>query len=213
MDFRPIHIMEFVAPDMMRHPKPSPYRSSISFVVKHALDVHDMVRTSRVISYENLAMTGMTVLDGLDKRVNIIVHDKTFINKLLLGFWPQWQLHLYWLLLIGGILFVFTKDNKNPYCEWFCPFGAAQECLGIIGGAKVHPSNRIRMMGRWFQRILALGAIVLALIYRNPSVSSYEVFGAFFHLIGANYQFILLGLVLIAALFIRRPWCGYSWPY
>ena len=144
------------------------------------------------------------------------VYNKPFtlvlVNKLLLGFWPEWQLHLYWYLLIAGILFIYTVDNRNPYCEWFCPFGATQECLGVIGGAKKRLPDRLNKILRWFQRFLALGAVVLALIFRNPGISSYEVFGAFFHLIGTNFHFILLGIVLVASLFIRRPWCSYLCP-
>jgi polyferredoxin len=134
------------------------------------------------------------------------------INKMLLGFWPEWQLHLYWYLLLAGILFVYTADNRNPYCEWFCPFGSAQECLGIIGGVKARIPDPAHSLLRWFQRFLALGAITIALLYRNPSISSYEVFGAFFRLIGTNFHFILLGIVLLASLFIRRPWCSYLCP-
>ena len=134
------------------------------------------------------------------------------INKMLLGFWPEWQLHLYWYLLLAGILFVYTIDNKNPYCEWFCPFGATQECLGVIGGAKVRIPDPYHSLLRWFQRALALSVIVVALFYRNPGISSYEVFGVFFRLIGSNFQFVLLGIVLIVALFIKRPWCSYLCP-
>ncbi len=135
-----------------------------------------------------------------------------FINKLLLGFWPQWQTHLYWYLLIGGILFVFTVDNKNPYCEWFCPFGAAQECMGLIGGAKVRSPRRYRELLKWLQRGLAWSAILLALLFRNPGLSSYEIFGVLFDLEGSSLQFGLLGIVLVAALFIKRPWCRYLCP-
>jgi polyferredoxin len=134
------------------------------------------------------------------------------INRMLLGFWPQWQIDLYSYLLLAGILFVYTVDNKNPYCEWFCPFGATQECLAVIGGSKKRLPKSIHDSLRWFQRALSLGAIVIALLYSNPSISSYEVFGAFFHLIGTNFHFVLLGMVLIAALFIRRPWCSYLCP-
>ena len=134
------------------------------------------------------------------------------INKILLGYWPKWQLDLYWYILLGGIVFITLIDNRNPYCDWFCPFGATQECLGVIGGAKKRFSDRIHSSLRWFQRLIALGAILMALIFRNPSVSSYEVFGAFFRLIGTNFLFILLALVLIMSLFIRRPWCSYLCP-
>jgi len=134
------------------------------------------------------------------------------INKILLGYWPKWQLDLYWYILLGGIVFITLIDNRNPYCDWFCPFGATQECLGVIGGAKKRISDRIHFSLRWFQRLIALGAILMALFFRNPSVSSYEVFGAFFRLIGTNFLFILLAVVLFVSLFIRRPWCSYLCP-
>ena len=136
----------------------------------------------------------------------------SYVNKFLLGFWPQWQTHIYWYLLIGGILFVFTVDNKNPYCEWFCPFGAAQECLGVIGGAKPRSEGRYKDLLIWVQRGLAWLAIVLALYCRNPGITSFEVFGTLFDLTGSSLQFGLLGIIVIASLFIKRPWCKYLCP-
>ena len=153
-------------------------------------------------------MTGLIFLGFVFNRPLTL----TVINRLLLGFWPQWRLELYWIILLAGIVFVLNADNKNPYCEWFCPFGAAQECLGAIGGARVPTPERLRIPLKWFQRILAFSAIIVALIYHNPSVSSYEVFGALFHLIGANWQFGLLAVVLVASLFLKRPWCRYLCP-
>ena len=134
------------------------------------------------------------------------------VNKFLLGFWPQWQTNLYWYLLIGGILFVFTLDNKNPYCDWFCPFGAAQECMGAIGGAKSRSVGRNKIFLKWLQRGLAWLAILLALFFRNPGLTSYEIFGTLFDLSGSTLQFALLGIILITSLFIRRPWCSYLCP-
>jgi uncharacterized protein with FMN-binding domain len=153
-------------------------------------------------------LTGLIVLGFVFNKPLTLV----LVNKMLLGFWPQWQLHLYSYILVAGILFITFVDNKNPYCEWFCPFGSAQECLAVIGGGKKRPPKNVHKALRWFQRVLALCAIVIALLYRNPSISSYEVFGAFFHLIGTNFHFVLLGIVLVAALFIRRPWCSYLCP-
>jgi len=161
-------------------------------------------KTARWISM----LTGLFILGFVFNKPFTLV----LVNRMLLGFWPQWQLHLYSYILLTGILLVTTIDNKNPYCEWFCPFGSAQECLAVIGGGKKRPSKNIHTALRWFQRTLALGAIAVALFYRNPSISSYEVFGAFFHLIGTNFHFVLLGIVLVAALFIHRPWCSYLCP-
>jgi hypothetical protein len=134
------------------------------------------------------------------------------INTLLLGFWPSWRTALYWYLLIGGIFLVATVDNKNAYCAWFCPFGAAQDCMGVIGGAKYSTPRKYRRHLLWGQRGLAWLAVLLAFLLRNPSVSSYEVFGVLFDFTGSTILFALLGIVLIASLFVKRPWCNYLCP-
>jgi Na+-translocating ferredoxin:NAD+ oxidoreductase RnfG subunit len=136
----------------------------------------------------------------------------TFVNRLLLGFLPEWQTHLYWYLLVGGVLFVFTATNKNPYCDWFCPFGAAQECLGLVGGAQACSPQRFRAALVWTPRVLVWLAIAIALFFQSPGLSSFEIFGTLFSLTGSRFQFALLGLVLVAALFIKRPWCNFLCP-
>lgn len=135
-----------------------------------------------------------------------------YVNKILMGYWPTWQNHLYWYLLTGGIVFFVIVENRNLYCHSICPFGAAQECVNTIGGAGPRKSVRYRQTFRWVHRCLAWLAILLALIFRNPSASSYEVFGALFQFVGSSVQFALLGLVLVAAIFLRRPWCRYLCP-
>lgn len=135
-----------------------------------------------------------------------------YFGKLILGYWPQWQTNLYWYFLLGGLLFVVTADNKNPYCEWFCPFGAAQECMGLIGGAKVYSLRKYRNWLAWIQRSLALAAILLGVFFRNPGIASFEVFGTLFSLFGTTLQIAVLALVLIVAMFVKRPWCNYLCP-
>ena len=153
-------------------------------------------------------MTGMLVLGFVYNQPLTLSN----VNKFLLGYWPVWQANLYWYLLIGGMLFVFTVDNKNPYCQWFCPFGATQECFGLVGGAKIQTAGRFHGFLKWVQRGLAWSAILLALLLLNPGSTSYEIFGAFFDLVGSNVQYLLLGIVLLASMFIRRPWCNYLCP-
>ncbi|MBN2046193.1 MAG: 4Fe-4S binding protein [Anaerolineales bacterium] len=136
----------------------------------------------------------------------------SMVNQVLLSYWPQWQSNIYWYLMIGGIIFVFTVDNKNPYCQWFCPFGAAQECIGLIGGAKVYSPGQYRNFFTWLRRGVVWFAILVAMLFRSPGLTSYEIFGTLFALVGSNLQFSLLGIVLIASLFIKRPWCAYLCP-
>jgi len=134
------------------------------------------------------------------------------VNSLLLGYLPDWRTHLSWYFLIVGVLVSLIVIGKSPYCDNFCPFGATQEVLKLVGGAKLKIGSRFHVYLIWLQRGLAWAIIVLALLYRNPGRANYEVFGTFFSLTGSNFQFILLAIVLVASLFINRPWCNYLCP-
>lgn len=136
----------------------------------------------------------------------------SMINQLLLGYFPPLPSHFYWYLLLGGIFLVLTIENKNPYCSWFCPFGAAQECMGLVGGAKNRPLDKFQKVFKWILRMITLFAIVVALLLRNPGVTSFEVFGTLFKLTGSHFQFAILGIVLVSSMFIKRPWCHYLCP-
>lgn len=153
-------------------------------------------------------LTGMVVL-GFIYSIPLTL---AYIVKLILGYWPQWQNNLYFYFLTGGILFVLLMDKKNPYCDWFCPFGAAQECLGLIGGAKMRKPARFQEGLKWLQRLLALTALLLGIYFRSPGLASFEIFGTLFKLVGTSLQFAALGLVILASLFIARPWCNYLCP-
>lgn len=136
----------------------------------------------------------------------------TQVVSLLSGYWPDWHTNLYWYLLIGGIVFVTTVDAKNPYCSWFCPFGAFQECLGTLSGAKLYRPRQWSTLLTWVQRGLAGVAIILGLALRQPGVAGYEPFGTLFDLRGTMVQWIFLLLVVLASLVIYRPFCNYLCP-
>ena len=136
----------------------------------------------------------------------------TMIISLLSGYWPDWHNNLYWYLLIGGILFVTTVDAKNPYCSWFCPFGAFQECVAAISKAKPYRPRDLSEALKWVQRGLALAAIVLGLALRRPGVASYEPFATLFDLRGTAVQWIFLVLIILASLITYRPFCNFLCP-
>jgi NosR/NirI family nitrous oxide reductase transcriptional regulator len=158
-------------------------------------------RWKRAFRYTTL-IAGLGVIGFLlNKPLNLV-----FINNLILGTWPALETNLYWYILLAGFLLFILAGGTNTYCSGICPFGAAQEFLGMFGGGRA-PSRRLSAVLKWFQRGLALVLIVLALIYRNPSANNYEVSGTLFGLIGTSFHFGLLGAVIIASLFIQRFWC------
>ena len=134
------------------------------------------------------------------------------INSLLIGYAPHSRMGIYWSLLTVGVFLPLILTNKNAYCECLCPFGAAQDVLKIASRAKYAPKRRLRITLHWMQRLLALAAIVVALLFRNPARLNYKVFGTFFTLTGTVFQFALLGVILIASLFLLRPWCNFLCP-
>ncbi len=129
------------------------------------------------------------------------------MNSLLLGTWPPWRTHLYWYLLLGGVLLPVLLTGRNLYCDHVCPLGAVQEVLGAASGrCRVIPTPTQRRLHR-VQRFLAWLSVVCALILRHPAKVQYEITGSLFSLTGAYWQFLLLATVLVTALFVARPWC------
>jgi NosR/NirI family nitrous oxide reductase transcriptional regulator len=136
----------------------------------------------------------------------------TNINTLLMGYLPDWRSHLYWYLMVVGVLLPLVLTRKQPYCNYVCPFGATQDSLRALSGQSRSIPPNIRKWLRRFHGALVLGVVFAAVYARNPGLTNYEVFGSLFGLTGLPWQFILLGLVLIAALFFARPWCRFLCP-
>jgi len=134
------------------------------------------------------------------------------LNSFLMGYLPDWHTQLYWYLMIGGFILSILITRKNIYCNWICPLGGLQECIGSIGGARARFSRRFNGIMRWVQRGVALLAILLALYFRNPVQLNYEIFGVALSLTGATYLFIFTGFFIVSSLFIKRSWCTYMCP-
>jgi polyferredoxin len=134
-----------------------------------------------------------------------------FPTRLLAGDWPSWTRHLYWYILLAGVLLAFTRTGRSSWCPWICPFGAAQDVVGLLGGARKRrlPSA---LFFTWVKRVLLWLAVLLGLLYRAPGAASYEVFAAFFRLSGTSFQFVILAVVLVTAAFFSRPFCNWVCP-
>ena len=153
-------------------------------------------------------LTGMIVIGFVYTAPFTIAQVIAFLS----GYWPDWQSNLYWYILLGGILFVTTVDAKNPYCNWFCPFGAFQEILAQITNAPLYKPREWRDLFGWLQRGLAFTAVVLGLTLRSPGVAGYEPFGTLFDLKGTMIEWIFLAIIILASLVMYRPFCNYLCP-
>lgn len=178
------------------------------FVVSFFL--HRLRHQPAIKKYGRLAvlLTGLIVLGFIFNKPFTLSN----VVTLLSGVWPDWHTNLYWFILVGGIILITSIQGKNPYCSWFCPFGAAQELLGSISGAKPYQPRKLYNRLRWVQRSLSFTAIALGLALRQPGAISYEPFGALFGLQGSWSQWVLLFLILFGSLVIYRPFCNYICP-
>ena len=156
----------------------------------------------------------LTMLAGMAVVGFMVNHPLTLvdINKFLMGYWPDVHFQLYWYLLTFGVLLIFLTTDKNYYCHMVCPFGAVQECLAVLGKAKSAHSNQYHGFFKWLRRSVVWLAVCVALIFRNPGISSYEVYSTIFSLSGTNREVLFLVIVLVFSLFVRRPWCKYLCP-
>lgn len=134
-----------------------------------------------------------------------------FPVRLASGDWPALGSYLYWYLLVALLLFGFDRSGRGPWCPWLCPFGAAQDLVGLAAGAR---RRRIASRARftWAKGALLVAAVALGLYFRSPGAASYEVFGALFRGNGSGFQIAILVFVGVTALFVARPFCHWLCP-
>jgi uncharacterized protein with FMN-binding domain len=134
-----------------------------------------------------------------------------FPIRLASGDFPPWRSHFYWYLLFGWLLLAFSRSGKNPYCPWVCPFGAAQDVVGLLGGAR-HRRMPSALLFVWIKRGLLWLAVLLGLLYRSPGAASFEVFAACFRLRGTSFQLAILVFTVLVGIFVSRPFCNWVCP-
>jgi hypothetical protein len=134
------------------------------------------------------------------------------ITKLLSGYFPDVRTGLALYLLIGGFVVTTFIYGRNIYCLYACPFGAAQRCVGVIGGKGLKlPAWSVRLMQR-LRNVIVFAAVFIALLTLQPALASYEPFAVLFSLRGTTLQWLLLFVVFVVSLTIRNPWCNFFCP-
>lgn len=123
---------------------------------------------------------------------------------------PRGNLALYGLTI--GFLVTSLLYGRNLYCLYVCPFGAAQRCVGLIGGTPLKlPQWSVRAMAA-ARNVVVFAAIVVAFLTLKPVVAAYEPFAVLFSLRGTTLQWLLLFLVMVISLVVSTPWCNFLCP-
>ena len=148
-----------------------------------------------------------------------------FYNWITNGISLAIQLPLLIIAVLAILLPLFTK--KSFYCQYLCPFGAAQEFVGGIGlkvkGKRGQQTTDNRQQTLFtkanifnffavLRKVILLTLLIIVALGVGLDLSVVEPFPIF------NYQSIGFGVaifaavIIVASVFIRKPWCNYLCP-
>jgi len=125
-----------------------------------------------------------------------------------------------WIMML--LVFASAIMFGAVFCGYICPFGSIQEWVGKLG-KRIFPHRFNRFIPQKLDRILRyLRYVVLGLVVYQTAVSVklvFQDFDPYFALFNfftnevALTAYVILGITLLASLFIERPWCKYACPY
>ena len=151
------------------------------------------------------------------------------LSILILGFWSNsllslamfynWitngvSLTMQWVVIIIAVVSITLPlvTKKSFYCQYLCPFGAAQEFVGMIQTKKITVPAKLYKFFSVLRKVILLTLIVLLALGCGLDLSMTEPFSVF------SYQSIifevalLAAVIVIASIFIKKPWCNYLCP-
>jgi len=108
------------------------------------------------------------------------------------------------------------------FCGWVCPFGTFQDWLAMLG-RKLFKKRYNRFIPakfdkwlRYLRYLVAVWVIVMTAISAKLVFSDYDPYYALFNLWTSEVAitaYVALALVVVASLFVERPFCKYACPY
>jgi len=131
------------------------------------------------------------------------------------------QVHFSAIVLMY-IVFAIALIFGPMFCGWICPLGSFQEWIGKIG-KKIFPKrynkfipSKVHSILKYFRFVmLALVIINTAragiLVFQN--IDPYNALFKFWTGEVAITAIVVLIVIIIASLFVERPWCKYLCPY
>lgn len=113
-----------------------------------------------------------------------------------------------WYVIVIGVFLVTLLWGRNFYCSWLCPFGAVQEGMyKALNLADYRPNPQLISGTRKSRWLFLWLAAMLALLFNNPGIASFEPFSVFFDGDGNTSQWVMMLLILLFSIFILRFWC------
>lgn len=138
-----------------------------------------------------------------------------FVSVQLLYNWAVYGTSWIYFGLIAIVvlaIFIPLLFSKTFYCQYLCPFGAAQELLGKVFKNKQKVPARAMTIFKYVRKIGLIGIVILLIANPNFEPSSIEPFSVFMIRSATISVIIIAGVSLVASLFINRPWCRLLCP-
>lgn len=133
-----------------------------------------------------------------------------FYNWLTNGISLTMQVAVIVIAAVSIILPLFTK--KSFYCQYLCPFGAVQEFVGMIPVKKITISSKIYNALMIIRRLILLALLVLLASGVGLDLSEVEPFSIFSYQTIIFEVALLTSIIVVASIFIKKPWCNYICP-
>lgn len=126
------------------------------------------------------------------------------------------SLILMWIVLVLAVLF------GPVFCGWVCPMGSVQEFIGKLG-KKIFKKKYNRFIPvkvdkylRYARYIVLIMVVIQTARLGKIMFETLDPYYALFNFWSdeiAVSAFVVLGITLVGALFVERPWCKYACPY
>lgn len=130
------------------------------------------------------------------------------------------KIHESSFVMLSIILFLSVLFGP-VFCGWLCPLGSIQEWIGKLG-KKIFKSKYNNFVNykydkylRFIRYIVLIWVVFITSKTALLMFSNIDPYHALFNFWTSEVTpqaLILLGIVLISALFIERPWCKYTCP-
>ena len=129
---------------------------------------------------------------------------KSFIHYLSRGFVPPP------MIVMAGIMILFTVAGNKVFCGWICPLGSVQEVIYNL--SRLIKKFKIPF---FITNATRFSFIAVFLIFAYGfRINIYNLFNPFelFHWQLHRYILIVLSMVLLASLWYYRPYCQFICP-
>lgn len=102
--------------------------------------------------------------------------------------------------------------DKNIYCSYICPFGAAQEFLIKLKTKKIKISKNMVLLLKFIQKVVVIIFAISIVLNIDIKLSELEPFTIFLYKSVSITVLIMASLILAASAFIPKPWCAFLCP-